>query len=189
MKKIIAIIKIIVFLALTVALFGCVTKHYSDKAFNELKATEKPEVLTEIDRLSMADFSHQNSKLVMQALKNNRESELAELLISKDGLNSVLKYVNWSKADIKNVVSMGSGSFMTKPDRDGKMDIGERFFINIDGKKYVLYIETLTSRLGRDNDGVSAIGVTSFDHFDSMDWMWNGEKDSQSALAGSLYWK
>jgi len=52
----------------------------------------------------------------------------------------------------------------------------------------VLFIETLTSRWGMNNEGVSAVGVTTFSHFDGVDYNWSGEKDDQSALAGELFW-
>ena len=68
------------------------------------------------------------------------------------------------------------------------MDVSERIFVDIDGTRYVLFVETLTSRWGRDNEGISAIAATSFEHFDALDYAWSGEADDQSALAGSLFW-
>ena len=73
-------------------------------------------------------------------------------------------------------------------DENGRMDISERFIVDVGDVKYVLFVETLTSRWGMNNDGVSAAAATTFGHFDGTDYAWNGEGDDQSVLAGSLWW-
>jgi hypothetical protein len=99
-----------------------------------------------------------------------------------------MEFADWKKADFENAVSMGAGSLTTAPDENGKMDISERFFVDIGDTRYLLFVETSTSRWGRANDGVSAVAVTTLEHFDELDWDWNGEPDDSSVLAGKLLW-
>ena len=54
-------------------------------------------------------------------------------------------------------------------------------------QKYVLYIETLTSRHGMENKGVSVVAATTYEHFDESGYGWNGEKDDSSAVAGKTF--
>ena len=56
------------------------------------------------------------------------------------------------------------------------------------GTRYVLFVETVTSRWGRTNEGVSSVAVTSFDNFDSLDYEWNGKGKEGTAEAGTLFW-
>lgn len=185
MRKAINGFKIIVFLALVIALFVGVTIYDADKTYSERKANE---TITTVDTYSMNNYCRENAEAVMQALKKGKKADLETLMISSKGIKNVMRYADWSKADFKNAVSMGSGSLTKEPDEHGCMDVSERFFVKVGDTKYVFFIETRTSRLGRDNDGVSAIGVTTFSHFDATDYAWNGENDSSSALAGSLFW-
>ena len=99
-----------------------------------------------------------------------------------------MEFADWSKADFKNAESLGAGSLTAAPDESGRMDVSERFFVEAGDKKYVLFIETLTSRWGRKNEGVTAVGVTTYKHFDDTGFAWNGKKDDSSALAGELWW-
>ena len=39
------------------------------------------------------------------------------------------------------------------------------------------------------NEGISAVAVTSYEHFDDLAYGWNGEKDDSSALAGESFVK
>ena len=75
------------------------------------------------------------------------------------------------------------------PDKNGKIDISERFVVPVGDQKYVLYIETLTSRHGMNNEGVSVIAATTYDHFDQLDYGWNGAADDSSAVAGKSFVK
>lgn len=185
MKKAFNGLKIIVFVALVLALFIGVTKSTANKTYNERKASEK---ITTIDTYSMNNYCKDNTEAVMDALKHGDKDKLADLMIDPDGVDSVMDFADWTEADFKNAVSMGSGSLTKKPGKDGRQDVSERFFVNVGSSKYMLFIETICSRLGRDNDGVSAVAVTTFSHFDATDYAWNGENDGSSALAGELYW-
>lgn len=185
MRKILNGFKIIVFVVLILALFVGVTKYNANKTYDERKASEK---LTTIDTYSMNNYCKANCDAVMNALKKCDREALAALMINPDGVDSVMEFADWGKADFENAVSMGSGSLTKEPDENGRQDVSERFFVKIGKTKYMLFVETVTSRLGRDNDGVSAVAVTTFSHFDATDYAWNGEDDGESAVAGQLYW-
>lgn len=157
----------------------------SESAYEKKRASEQ---LTELDFNSMQAFSTENTAVVMDALKSGSKGKLEDLMPDTGGLDEVMNFAKWNKADFKKAVSLGAGSLTTSPDASGKMDINERFFVDIGDTRYVLFVETLTSRWGRENDGISAIGVTTYDHFDELGYNWNGEADEQSALAGNLWW-
>lgn len=186
MRKVFNGFKIIVFVALVIALFIGVTIYNANGTYAERKANEN---ITTLDTYSMNNYCRENADAVMDALKDGNRDQLEAMMIDSKGIRKVMRFADWTKADFKNAVSMGSGSLTKEPDEYGRMDVSERFFVKVGGTKYVFFIETRTSRRGRDNDGVSAIGVTTFSHFDATDYAWNGEKDSASALAGSLFWK
>lgn len=145
--------------------------------------------LSAIDTYSMNNYANKNTAKVLEALKDKDAKALNKLTNGAENFEELLNYVDWSKADIEGSVSMGTGSLTPKPDEEGYMDCSERVFIKIDGKKYVLFVETLTSGRGREMEQVSAIGVTSFSHFDETDWQWNGEKDNNSCVVGEVFWK
>lgn len=186
MKKAIGGFKIIVFVALVIALFVGVTVKTATKTYNERVAAESFDTL---DTYKMQEYCHENAEAVMDALKSGKTDNLEALMVKAKGAGEVMEFAKWKDADFKNAISMGSGSLTVKPDKKGRMDVSERFFVNIGKKKYMIFIETQTSRWGRTNDGVSAVGVTTFAHFDATDYAWNGEDDGESALAGKLLWK
>lgn len=185
MKKLVGGIKIIVFIALTIVLFVSVTINSANETYDKRAANEE---ITTVDTYSMNNHCKDNAAAVMDALKNSNTDTLESIMLNSKGIDSVVDFADWSKADFDNAVSMGSGSLTKAPDKNGKQDVSERFFVKVGDTKYVFFIETVCSRLGRDNDGVSAIAVTSFSHFDAGDYAWNGEKDGSSALAGELFW-
>ena len=146
-----------------------------------------PETIAGLDIAKMNKYSGTNSAKVFIALKSGSSSKLGKLMIDPSGADDVMSFADWTDADFENAVSMGSGSLSPSPDAEGRMDVGERFFVDAGDSRYVFYIETLTSDYGRKNDGVSAVGVTSYEHFDATDYEWNGEADDESALAGALF--
>lgn len=170
---------------LLVILFAIVAAISAKVAYEKRLQSEN---LTELDFYSMQKFCGENSEAVMNALKSGNKSKLEELMVNSNGIDDVLAFADWSKAKFKNAVSQGAGSLTAAPDESGKMDISERIVVEIGDSKYVMFIETLTSRWGRENDGVSAIGVTTYEHFEETDSDWNGEADEESALAGELWW-
>ena len=137
----------------------------------------------------MAGYSKSNSEAVMKAMKSGNADKLGALMINSKGADEVLAFAEWKKADFDNAVSLGAGSLSTAPDKKGMMDINERFIVTVGENKYVLYVETLTSRHGMNNEGISAVGVTTYEHFEELAYAWNGEKDDSSALAGESFVK
>ena len=180
--------KFIIFLAALAVLFVVITVRTSSKTFQELKAAEK---LTEIDYHSMQEYSDENASLVMAALKSGKADKLKVLLTasgSSDGVEALMELADWKNADFENAIGMGAGSLSPGPDSNGRIDMSERFFVDVDGNRYVLLIETVTSRLGRNNEGVSAVSATTYNHFDNLGYAWNGKKDDETVVAGKLFW-
>ena len=155
-------------------------------AYNKKVAEEK---LAEPDFYSMAAFSNENSGAVMKALKSGKAEKLEALMIDSKGAEGVVNFTDWSKADFDNAVSLGAGSLSAAPDKKGMMDVSERFIVPVEDEKYVLYIETLTSRHGMNNEGVKVVAATTYEHFDQLDYGWNGETDDSSAVAGESFVK
>lgn len=177
--------RIAALLVMMVALFVIALLISSLVTYKSKRANEK---LDNVDTYKMESYSETNSAKVMKALASGKSKKLSKLMVSSEGADELMDFADWKNADFKNAVSLGSGSLMKAPDKNGKMEVDERFFVDVDGQKYVLFIESSTSRWGRKNDGVSAIAATTYDHFDEMDYEWNGEPDDESVLAGNLIW-
>lgn len=173
-------------LLLLILVFAVTTVMTARSAYNKKVAGEK---ITEPDFYAMAAFSADNSKAVIKALRSGSAEKLGSLLREPEGAEDVTAFADWSTADFDHAVSMGAGSFSAAPDKSGMMDISERFIVSVGEQKYVLYIETLTSRHGMNNEGVSVVGVTTYEHFDETDYDWNGDKDDSSAVAGKSFLK
>ena len=178
-------VKLILFFILLLAIFIAIICLVAKQTFSEKKAAES---LSEIDYYSMQTYSDANVKMVTDALKAGKPDKLKGKMKNLEGIDAVMGFADWSNADFKSATHLGAGSLSAKPDANGLMDISERLFVDVDGTRYVLFVETLTSRWGRDNEGISAIGVTTYEHFDALDYAWSGEPDDQSVLAGSLFW-
>lgn len=157
-------------------------------AHNTYKTKRQNEKLKNVDVYMMHEYSETNSAAVMKALASGDSKKLESLLIDPEGAAALMEYADWKNADFDKAVSMGSGSLSDGPDKKGMMDISERFFVDIGDVRYLLFIESSTSRWGRENDGVSAVAATTLEHFDELDWNWNGEPDENSVLAGKLLW-
>ena len=177
---------LIVALLLMLLVFVIVAAVTARSAYNKKVANEK---ITEPDFYSMTEYCKDNSEAVMKALKSGSADKLSALMINPKGAEDVTGFADWTKAGFAEAVSLGAGSLSTAPDKKGLMEIAERFIVPVGEQKYVLYIETLTSRHGMNNDGVSAVGVTTYEHFDELGYGWNGEKDDNSALAGESFVK
>ena len=171
---------------LMIIVFLLITIRTASVTYNKRVAEEK---ITEPDFYSMSEYCADNSKAVMKALKAESAEKLKSLMADSKGIEDVIEFADWSEADIANAISLGAGSFSAAPDKDGKMDISERFIIPVGDQKYVLYVETLTSRHGMNNEGVSVVAVTTYDHFDQLDYGWNGAADDSSAVAGKTFVK
>ena len=187
MKKGLGFIKFIIYIIIVSALFVALCTNTAKKTFSELKAGES---FDEVDYYSMQEFSDQNVQLVFSSLKSGKIDDIKGKMNNSEGLDDVAAFANWSEADFDEAVGIGAGSLSPKPDADGRMDMSERFFVNAGDAKYVFFIESVSSRWGRTDDGISSIGVTTYEHFDgALEWGWCGEKDDSSALAGELFWE
>ena len=173
-------------LALMAVVFVITAVISARSAYNKRIAEEK---LTEVDFYSMQQFCGKNASAVMDAIASGKKEKLEKQLPDAEGIDDVMGFADWSKADFKGAVSMGAGSLSASPDENGMMDISEKFIVQAGDDKYVLFIETLTSRWGRENEGVSAVGVTTYEHFSDLNYDWSGEPDDMSVLAGKLWWK
>ncbi|MBR2674749.1 MAG: hypothetical protein IKE52_04765 [Mogibacterium sp.] len=179
-------LKLMILTILLLVIFAGTAAFSGIRAYRDRYANEK---FDEIDIFSMHEFSRVNSEKALQALKDGNRESLEGIMVSSAGLEGVMNFAEWGELDIENAVSMGSGSLSAKANDKGMIDVSERFIAEAGGTKYVLFIETLTSRWGRKNEGISAIGVTSFEHFNDIDYNWNGIADKSSALAGELFWQ
>ena len=177
------LIIVLIFLAIV---FALVTFGVSKAAYNKRVSEEK---LTTLDFYSMQKISSENASAVMDALKSGSREDLESLMPGAKGIDGLMAFADWSKAEFKDAVSLGAGSLSEAPDGNGVMDISEKFIVDVGETKYVLFIETLTSRWGRSNDGVSAVGATTYEWFDAVDYDWLGEAGKKSVLAGELFRK
>ena len=177
---------LLVAILLMLLVFVIVTVMTAGSTYDKKVAGEK---ITEPDFYSMTEYCKDNSEAVMKALKSGKTDKLEALISNPKGADEVMGFADWSDAHFDSAVSLGAGSLSTAPDKKGMMEVAERFIVPVGDQKYVLYIETLTSRHGMNNEGVSAVGATTYEHFDDLDYAWNGEKDDSSALAGESFVK
>lgn len=171
-------------LILLAIVFALVAAVVSRSTYNKRLAEEK---LTELDFYSMQAYCSENASAVMDALKSGKKDKLEALMPGAEGIDELMSFVDWSKADFKKAQSLGAGSLSDAPDENGRMDISEKFIVDAGDSKYVLFIETVTSRLGRQNDGVSAVGAITHKQFRALGSDWSGEPDKKSVLAGKLF--
>ena len=151
-------------LALIAVVFVITAVISARSAYNKRIAEEK---LTEVDFYSMQQFCGKNASAVMDAIASGKKEKLEKQLPGAEGIDDVMGFA----------------------DENGMMDISEKFIVQAGDDKCVLFIETLTSRWGRENEGVSAVGVTTYEHFSDLNYDWSGEPDDMSVLAGKLWWK
>lgn len=145
------------------------------------------ESFDQTDFYRMQEFSEQNSEKIMKALKSGKTDKLAKLIAGQPDVSEVMDFADWRNADFDNAVSWGAGSLSTAADEKGYIDIDEKFVVDTGDSKYVLYIETTTSRWGRKNEGVNAVAVCTYAYYDGLEDSWNGEKNDLTALAGTLF--
>lgn len=180
------IIIIVLIFTLIASIF--VVKEVAKRTYEKNVANEH---FTEQDTYKMSEFSEENSTKAIKALKKKDVDALKELMIDDSNVKKLVNYVDWSEINLKKTKTLGGGSYMSEPNSDGKMDFGEMYWVKIDGKKYIMYIQTVCSRYGRGNDGIQAIAVTTDKHYEAIDWEWEWQEDNETMLAGSPYpgWK
>lgn len=186
--------KLILFFAiLLVLLVGSaffMAKHTIDVSTARALGTQEgqTEAAAEVDFYSMQKTCSKNAREVFKALQSGKTARLEKLLIDPEGAGDVMEFADWSKADFENAVSLGAGSLTETPDADGNIDVSEKFFVKAGDDRYVIFVETLASRLGRGNAGVSAVSVITYEDFDAAYFVWNGEEDKGGVTAGKLWW-
>ena len=173
-----------IFIALLAVLFVCA---FVLSALRTYGTKLKNESFDQVDFYSMAAFSSENSQEVIKTLQSGNLKKLTELVGDEAGAEELMGFADWRNANFNTAVSYGAGSFSTLADKKGRIDIAERLVVQTGETQYVLYIETLTSRWGRKNEGVDAIGAISYTRYKELDGNWNGEKDDESVLAGTLF--
>ena len=172
-----------IFLLLLAVLFVC---SFAFSAFRTFEKRLKSESFDQVDFYSMSGFSAENSEKVIKALESGNLKKLIKLVGDEAGAEEVMGFADWRNANFDTAVSYGAGSYSTSTDKNGRTDIAERLVVQVGETKYMLYIETLTSRWGRKNEGVDAVAVIPYARYSELD-TWNGEKDEESALAGTLF--
>ena len=146
------------------------------------------ETSKELDVYKMQKYAHENAEDVLKALKKGDAEKLEETLINPSNIEDIIDYADWEHIDDKNSTSFGTGSFMPKPDKKGRMDVGEQMMIKIGKEKYAFYVQTVTSRYGKINDGVACVAVTNFKHFDDVDYLWHWQTDAETLRAGKAFY-
>lgn len=173
-----------IFLLALAVIFVCV---FAISAIRTYNSKYENESFDQVDFYSMASFSADNSEKVISALKSGNMTKLTKLVGDEAGAEEVMSYADWRNANFDTAVSYGAGSYGMTPDKNGRIDVAERIVVQSGETRYVLYIETLTSRWGRKNEGVDAIGAITYSRYKDLDGNWDGEKDEESALAGTLF--
>lgn len=173
-----------IFMLFLAALFVCT---FVFNAVRTYKTKLKEETFDQVDFYSMAEFSSENSEEVIKALRSGNMKKLTKLVGDEAGAEEVMGFADWRSANFDTAVSYGAGSLSTAADKKGRIEVAERIVVQAGETKYMFYIETLTSRWGRKNEGVDAVGVTTYSHYKDLDSNWSGEKDEESALAGTLF--
>ena len=185
LKKIIKGILIIVL----VAALGVALIYYTGiVAGRTYQERVNSETSKDLDVYKMQKYAHENAEEILKALEKCDAEKLEESINEPSNVEELINYADWKKLDKKGSTSFGTGSFMPKPDKEGKMDVGEQIILKVGKEKYALYVQTLTSRYGKINDGVTCVAVTTFKHFDEIDYLWLWQSDSKTLRAGKAFY-
>lgn len=164
--------------------FTFAVEYFADKAYQKRVSEEH---FTEVDTYKLSVYSEENAEAVLKALKSGDKEALEKLFTESVDAAALMKYADWSTINDKKTKTLGGGSYMFEPDKSGRMDFGETFWVTTSKGTYVLYIQTVCSRFGKANDGVSAVAATTWEHYDSIDWLWKWQTDKNEVLAGTPY--
>ena len=155
-------------------------KTYQERVNNEQN--------TELDVYKMQKYAVDNTEKVLEALVAGDSDEIAELVPRATNVKELMEYADWENLDLDKKTSFGTGSFMPKPDKNGKMDVGELITLKTQNGKYVMYVQTVTSRYGIIDDGVSCIAVAKWKHYDDTDYSWDWKTDSETLRVGKAFY-
>ena len=109
---------LIIALAVLAIIFAIVAAGSARSAYEKRVAKEN---LTEVDYNSMQAFCEENANAVMDALKSGSKEKLKKLMPEAEGIDELMAFAKWKKADFSNAVSQGAGSMTSAPDENGKM--------------------------------------------------------------------
>lgn len=182
------ILKGILVVILVVAVGGALiyyTGLVAGRTYEERVAAETNE---KVDVYKMQNYAHENAEMVLKALKKSDTDKIQDNMRKPADLTKLMNYADWKDLDIKCKTSFGTGSFMPKPDKKGRMDVGEQIMLKAGNTKYVIYVQTLTSRCGKIDEGITCIAVTTFKHFDEIDYAWLWQTDSSTLRAGKAFY-
>lgn len=183
-SKVFKSIVAILFIALLVIVFVIVTTRTANKTYDSRVANEKN---TEVDVYKMETYARDNAAKVLDILQDKDKDALESTLLNPSNVDKLINYADWDKLDTDKMTSFGTGSYMPKPDEDGKMDVGELISLKLGKDEYVIYIQTLTSRWGKIDEGVSCIAVVNRKRFDDVDYAWEWQTDNKTLRAGKPF--
>lgn len=184
-KKIIKIIFAIILVAALVCGLIYYTGWVAGKTYQE---RVKSETSKELDVYKMQEYAHENATIVLKSLKKGKTKKIINNMRRPANLDALMEYADWRHMDVRGSTSFGTGSFMPKPDRRGRMDVGEQIILTAGNKKYALYVQTLVSRYGKINKGITCIAVTTFKHFNELDYAWNWQTDEKTLRTGKAFY-
>lgn len=172
-------------LVIVAGVFIFLTGRVADYTYNKNVANEH---FTKQDTYKMSEYSEENATAVVNALLKGDKDDIRDLMIDKNAdVDKIINYADWTKASEKDIRTLGGGSYRSEPDKDGRMDFGEIYWIKTGKKTYILYVQTVCSRYGKANDGVQAIAATTWEHYDAIDWAWEWQDDNQTVMAGKPF--
>lgn len=182
------VLKGILIIVLVVALGGALIYYTGIVAGRTYQERVNSETSKDLDVYKMQNYAHENAEIILKALKKCDAEKLKENINEATNVEELIDYADWKNLDIKGSTSFGTGSFMPRPDKDGKMDVGEQIILKVGKEKYAFYVQTLTSRYGKINEGITCVAVTTFKHFDEIDYLWLWQSDSKTLRVGKAFY-
>lgn len=183
-NNLIILLLVVVTVFVSVKVFASMVEYFADRRYQKNIENES---FTEVDTYKLSVYSEENAVAALKALKSGSKDKLEKLFTDKTDVTELMEYADWSSMDEERSRTLGGGSYMYEPDSNGRMDFGETYWIRIGKKTYVMYIQTVCSRYGKANDGISAIAATTWEHYDSIHWLWEWQTDKNEVLAGTPY--
>lgn len=155
-------------------------------AFASYKYATKHFPARALDYYKIQEYSLENSEDVFESLANGGEG-LRELMAGRENVHELLKFADWESGDYENVRSFGGGNFSKRCNDKGQIEYADMWWVPIGDEKYMIYIQSVSSRYGRDNDGVKCIAVTSYSHYSDIDGEWDWRTDDETVRIGTPF--
>ena len=173
-------------------LIVCLTLLIQYRAYNsQLKKTGK------IDLYSMQVGSIENGEKLFDALEN--ETADLEILFKetydriddsmKNEIENLGAYTDWGECDFDNIRNMGGG-FVGDSEKeywgDEKLYYENYWVLESSQQSYVIYLQCAYEAWGRENKGIWAVAVTSWDNYYNRDDFWDYKTDDETIRIGEL---